>query len=165
MRAEKYHDVPILASEINKFRILTQSISFQGEPERCVGGDTTEVRSCMPESRDMFGCMYSHWNFPSEAVSISNYLMVKPILSNMTDSTICYWLISGHDGVNGTIFSYSHGEDYTGNSVAVMGSTAPELGQNFFIFRFATFCQLQFFRQKIISLVLIYFRITFLTFK
>ena len=120
-------------------RLRVNHISFQGEPERCVGGDTTEVRSCMPESRDMFGCMYSHWNFPSEAVSISNYLMVKPILSNMTDSTICYWLISGHDGVNGTIFSYSHGEEYTGNSVAVMGSTAPELGQNFFIFRFATF--------------------------
>ena len=119
----------------------------------------------MPESRDMFGCMYSHWNFPSEAVSISNYLMVKPILSNMTDSTICYWLISGHDGVNGTIFSYSHGEEYTGNSVAVMGSTAPELGQNFFIFRFATLYQTLFYWQKFISLGLINFRITFYIFK
>lgn len=78
--------------------------------------------------------MYSRWDFPAE-VSVSNYLMVKPVLGNLTETSICYWLNSNQNGVNGTIFSYSHGEQYTGNSIAVMGNTAPQLGLNFFIFR------------------------------
>ena len=57
--------------------------------------------------------MYSSWHFPKE-VSISNYIMVKPLLNNMTDASFCYWLTSGYDGINGTVFSYSHGEQWTG---------------------------------------------------
>ena len=53
----------------------------------------------------------------------------------MVEATFCYWLNSGHKGVNGTVFSYAHGEAWTGNSFAVMGSTTPELGLKFFAFR------------------------------
>ena len=105
-----------------------------GGSDMCQDGDTTETRSCEPEDVDQKGCVYSNWHFPKE-VSISNYIMVKPLLQNMTESTFCYWMTSQHDGVNGTVFSYSHGEQWTGNSFAVMGSTSPELGLSFFIFR------------------------------
>ena len=105
-----------------------------GGSELCQNGDTTETRSCEPLNVDQKGCVYSNWHFPKE-VSISNYIMVKPLLQNMTESTFCYWMTSQHDGVNGTVFSYSHGEQWTGNSFAVMGSTSPDLGLSFFIFR------------------------------
>ena len=100
----------------------------------CENGDTSESRPCRNDEPDKKGCMYSSWHFPKE-VSISNYIMVKPLLNNMTEASFCYWLTSGYDGINGTVFSYSHGEQWTGNSLAIMGSTSPELGLSLFIFR------------------------------
>ena len=105
-----------------------------GGGKTCEQGDTSESRPCRNDAPDQKGCMYSSWHFPKE-VSISNYIMVKPLLNNMTDASFCYWLTSGYDGINGTVFSYSHGEQWTGNSLAIMGSTSPELGLSLFIFR------------------------------
>ena len=105
-----------------------------GGGEICESGDTSESRPCQNPNPDQKGCMYSSWHFPKE-VSISNYIMVKPLLGNMTEASFCYWLTSGYDGINGTVFSYSHGEQWTGNSLAIMGSTSPELGLSLFIFR------------------------------
>lgn len=66
-------------------------------------------------------CGYSSWKFP-EVQSTTNYLMVKPVLPDMSSVSICFSVENGMNELHGTVFSYSRGLDSPrGNELLFLG--------------------------------------------
>lgn len=101
----------------------------------CGGGSSHRTRSCQGPNKcegaphekkpcngvDCPECGYSAWAFPSEQ-SIANYLMVKPVLTDMSQLSICFAVENGLDELHGTVFSYSRGLDSPrGNELLFLG--------------------------------------------
>ena len=101
----------------------------------CGGGSSHRTRTCQGpnncegaphEKKPCNGpecpaCGYSAWTFPMEQ-SIANYLMVKPVLTDMSSVSICFAVENGLDALHGTVFSYSRGLDSPrGNELLFLG--------------------------------------------
>ena len=101
----------------------------------CGGGNSYRTRSCVGPNicegapngyqpcngPPCTACGFSRWVFPQEQAT-TNYLMVKPVLSDMTAASICFSVENGLDQLHGTVFSYSRGLDSPrGNEFLFLG--------------------------------------------
>ena len=97
---------------------------FSHRTRRCEGlekcdGAPNENKPCNGEPCPK--CGYSSWKFPSVAAT-TNYLMVKPVLSDMSSVSICFSVENGMSELHGTVFSYSRGLDSPrGNELLFLG--------------------------------------------